>query len=132
MSWENVSVIREVIEAWNAGDMTRVRELYDPDAIVRTPPEVPEAGPHVGRDAVMRFFGQLREAVDARDSFDLVSDSFAVSDRVLVRVAWKGTGSGPAINLEMTLLYTVRRGHVFELEYFLDHAEALEAVGLRE
>jgi hypothetical protein len=32
--------------------------------------------------------------------------------------------------LEWTVLYTLRRDKVVLLEYFQDHAEALEAVGL--
>jgi predicted lipid-binding transport protein (Tim44 family) len=33
MSQENVEVVRTAFEAWNAGDMDALRELYDPDAI---------------------------------------------------------------------------------------------------
>jgi hypothetical protein len=32
--------------------------------------------------------------------------------------------------LEVTAVYTLRRGKFFLVEYFRDHAEALEAVGL--
>ena len=128
----NVAVIRDVIEAWNRGDMERVYELYDPDAIVRTPPEALEVGPFFGRDAVMDWMRQLRDTVDGTDFFELTSDFRAIADRVVVRVAWKGEGYGPAMSMEMTLLYMVREGRVLELEYFSDHAEALEAVGLSE
>jgi hypothetical protein len=34
--------------------------------------------------------------------------------------------------MEWTLIYTVRRGLVFGLEFFWDHDEALEAAGLSE
>jgi hypothetical protein len=34
--------------------------------------------------------------------------------------------------MELTFVYTVRRGLVLGLEIFRDHAEALEAAGLRE
>jgi hypothetical protein len=34
--------------------------------------------------------------------------------------------------LELTGVHTVRRGRVVLLEYFWNHAEALEAVGLSE
>jgi ketosteroid isomerase-like protein len=33
MSRENVEIVRAAYEAWNAGDMGALRELYDPDAI---------------------------------------------------------------------------------------------------
>jgi ketosteroid isomerase-like protein len=131
MSRENVAVIRKGIEAWNSGDMDGVREMYDPGAIVRAPADVPEAGPHVGREAVMRWFGQLREALDS-DRLEVLGPVLAQGDRVVVRFAWKGLGRGPEMNLEMTIVYTLRRGRVLEQEYFWDHEEALEAGGLRE
>ena len=34
--------------------------------------------------------------------------------------------------MEWTAAYTVRKGKIFLLEFFWDHAEALEAVGLSE
>ena len=131
MSRENVEVIRELIDAWNDGDMHRVRDLYDPDAIARPPANVPEPGPYIGRDAIMREFNRIREAFDG-DAFEVLGDPVATADRVLVRTLWKGAGRGPEVDVEMTLLYTVRRERVFELEYFWNYDEALEAVGLRE
>ena len=35
-------------------------------------------------------------------------------------------------NMEMTSVYTVRKGRIVYQEFFWDHAEALEAVGLSE
>lgn len=55
MPQQNVEVAREAIEAWNAGDMGRLRELYDPDAVMRyAVSDWPEPGPFLGRDAIMR------------------------------------------------------------------------------
>jgi hypothetical protein len=61
MSQENVEVVRRAFAAWNAGDMDAFRELHDPDVILQTVQEWPEPGPHVGREAVMRFIEQLRD-----------------------------------------------------------------------
>ena len=33
---------------------------------------------------------------------------------------------------EQTVVFTLRKGKIFLLEYFWDHAEALEAVGLSD
>ena len=35
MSQENVEIVRAAYEAWNSGDMDAVRELYDPDVVMR-------------------------------------------------------------------------------------------------
>jgi ketosteroid isomerase-like protein len=131
MSQENVEIMRATFEAWNAGDMNALRELYDPDVSLRMPEGWPEPGPYVGREAVMRQWKQQREAFDA-DTAVPISDFIDGADRVAVRVIWRGTGRGPESNMEVTQVITVRKGRVFLLEHFWDHAEALEAAGLSE
>jgi ketosteroid isomerase-like protein len=131
MSQENVEVVKASFEAWNAGDMGALRELYHPDAIARPPEGWPEPGPFVGREAVMRQFEQLRQTF-AADTWEWISDFINAADSVAVRVIWRGAGSGPDANLEMTDVFVVRKGKIFGLDCFWDHAEALEAVGLRE
>ncbi len=111
--------------------MDAFRELYDPDVIVRTPEGWPEPGPFVGREAVMRQFEQQRETWDA-DALEPISDFIDAADRVVVRFIWRGAGHGPEANMEMTAVYTVRKGRIFCLEFFWDHAEALETLGLSE
>jgi ketosteroid isomerase-like protein len=34
--------------------------------------------------------------------------------------------------MEFTILYTVRKGRILGIEFFWDHAEALETLGLSE
>lgn len=131
MSQENVEVIRGAIEAWNAGDMDRLAELYDPDAIVRGPADWPERGPALGRDAIIRGWSEMRDLWEI-DSMGLLSDFLTAGDRVIVRVDWRGAGRGLETNMGLTFVYTVRRGRILELEIFRDHDEALEAVGLSE
>jgi ketosteroid isomerase-like protein len=131
MSQENVEVVRAVFAAWNAGDMDALREMYDPDVIMRLPEGFTEPGPYVGREAFMRQFEQMRETWDA-DALELISDFIDAADRVAVRFIWRGAGRGPEFNMEITGVYTVRKGRILVAEYFLDHAEALEAVGLSE
>ena len=112
MSQENVEIVRAAFEAWNAGDMDALRELYDPDVIVRTPEGWPEPGPFVGREAVMRQFEQLRETWDA-DTLEPISDFIDAGDRVVVRFIWRGAGHGPESNMELTDVFTVRKGRIF-------------------
>jgi ketosteroid isomerase-like protein len=130
MSQENVEIVRAMFEAYSAGDMDAFRELHDPDVIGRMPEGWPEPG-FVGREAVMRQFEQLRETFDAT-SVRPISDFIDAGDRVVVRLAYHGEGHGPEMNFEMTQVITVRNGKILYREYFWDHAEALEAVGLSE
>jgi SnoaL-like domain len=109
--------------------MDAVRELHDPSVIVRYPEGWPEPGPFVGREAVMRQWKQQRETWDA-DTFVPISEFIDAGERVFVRFIWRGAGHGPEANIELTTVNTVRKGKIFYVELFWDHAEALEAVGL--
>jgi ketosteroid isomerase-like protein len=126
---EDVEVLRAAFEAWNAGDMAALSEMYDPDIIWRPQENWPEPGPYIGRDAVMRQLSQMRETWDA-DTLDLISDLIDVGERVAVRLIWRGAGHGPEANIEVTGVYRVRNGRIVSVEFFWDHAEALKAAGL--
>ena len=130
MSEENVEVVKAAFDAWNAGDMDRLRDIYDPNIVLHMLRDWPEPGPYVGREAVMRQWEQIRETWDA----DFVEPiSFVdVGDRVVVRQIWRGIGRGPNANIDLTIIVTLRQRRIASLEYFWDHAEALKAVGLEE
>src|SRR5215216_488207 len=131
MSRENVEVVRACYEALNVGDMDAARGLFAPDIVMRMPEDWPEPGPFVGRDAVMRQLERMGETWDAA-ALVPISDFIDVADRVVVRFIWRGTGHGPESNMEVSGIYSLRNGRIFGGEHFWDHAEALEAVGLRE
>ena len=61
-----------------------------------------------------------------------ISAFIDIADHVVVRYLWRGMGEGPDSNIELTALYTVRKGKILYQEFFWDHAEALEAAGLSE
>ena len=131
MSQENVDVVRASIEAWNSGDMDAFGELHDPEVIVRSVEGWPEPGPYVGREAFIRQFKRQREAFEG-DTIEVIGDFIEAADRVVARLIWRGRGHGPESRMELTCLYTIRKGRIFYREYFWDHAEALEAAGLSE
>jgi ketosteroid isomerase-like protein len=131
MSQENVEIAKAFFEVWNAADMDAFRQLYDPDVIVRTVKDWPEPGPYVGREAAMRFHEQLRDTWDV-NTLVPISDFIDAGDRVAVRYIWRGAGHGPDLNMELTLVLTMRKRRVVFQEFFWDHAEALEAAGLSE
>jgi ketosteroid isomerase-like protein len=89
----------------------------------------PEPGPYYGRESAMRQFEQLNDTWDA-DIADPISDFIDAADRVVVRFLWRGAGRGPEANMDLTTVFTVRKGKIRGLEFFWDHAEALETLGL--
>ena len=131
MSQENVEEVRAGFEAWNAGDMGAFGEQYDPHVVLRYADGWPEGlEPIMGREAVMRQWVQQREAFDA-DTIELI-EVIDLGDRVAVRFIWRAVGSGPDLNIEVTSVSTARKGKTIFVEFFWDHAEALEALGLSE
>jgi ketosteroid isomerase-like protein len=84
----------------------------------------------VGRDAAIHSFEQIMEPWG---SGRLEPLSFIdAGDRVVVRHLWHGGGQGPDPGLEFTTVATHRQGKVVLLEYFWDHAQALETLGLAD
>jgi ketosteroid isomerase-like protein len=77
----------------------------------------------------MRQLEQNRETWDT-DTFEPTSDFIDGADRVVVRMIWHGAGLGPDPQMEFTHVFTVRKGKIVFIEYFWDHAEALETLGL--
>jgi ketosteroid isomerase-like protein len=131
MSQENVEIVKALFAAWNAGDMEKYKTLLHPSIIVHAPVDWPEPGPFVGREAVMAQFAWQRDTVDF-DAAELVGDFIDAGDRVVVRFRWQGVGRGPDVAMEFTGVYTVRKGKNTAQEFFWDHAEALETLGLKE
>ena len=131
MSQENVEIVRASFDAWNAGDMDAYRDLYDAHAVLRTPEGWPEPGPYFGREAVIRELGHMRSAW-ATNSAEVIGDFIDVADRVAVRSILHGVGQGPKADLELTTLFTVRKGKILALEVFWHHAEVLHFLGLEE
>ena len=131
MSQENIDLVRRMTDVWNTGDADAWSEFLAPDVIWRVMPDWPEQGPFIGRDAVLRQIRQLRAIWDS-DTIVPVSDVISAGDKVLLRFIWRGVGSGPESNMEMTCIYTVRKDAIVGFEFFWNHADALAAVGLEE
>jgi ketosteroid isomerase-like protein len=131
VSQENVEVVQAFFDAYNARDMDAVSALHDSKVIWAAFEGWPEAETLVGRDACMRQWERQREPFEV-DTVEPTTDFIAAGDRVVVRIAWSATGQGPDLSLELTCVYTVRKGKIFMMENFWDHAEALKAVGLSE
>lgn len=131
MSQENVELARAMFAAWNEHRVDdALRDLHDPNvAILRFVEGWPEPGPLVGREAVMAFYEEMGAGGYTADP---ISDFIEVGGAVVVRFVWHTTSQGQDVAMEVTSIYTMRRGKVSAIEFFRDHADALEAMGLAE
>jgi ketosteroid isomerase-like protein len=131
MPQESVEIVRENFDSWNEGRIDDFRDLFDPDvAITRFIDEWPEPGPVVGRDAVMAFYEGLRPWDDT--TAEPIGEFLESGDRVAVRIRWRASAQGQEVSMDVTAVYTLRSSRISAVEFFRDHAEALEAVGLSE
>jgi ketosteroid isomerase-like protein len=133
MSRANVEIVRAGMEAWNARDMDALRETYAEDVVTWPPTGWPEAGPFMGRDTVIGQWERMRDSWDD-DEVEMLVDYIDASDRVAVRMVWRERGHGPGAEAEAeaTGIFTIRNGKIRVAEFYWDHAEALETLGLSE
>jgi ketosteroid isomerase-like protein len=131
MSQENVEIVRAGFEIWNAQDMDAFRDLLHSDVVLRNPEGWPEPGPFVGREAVMDQLEQSRAIWD-HDELEPIGEFIEAGGCVFIRDVWHGRGRSPDADMEFTHVFTMRKGLISFVEIYWDHAEALEAVGLRE
>jgi ketosteroid isomerase-like protein len=128
MSEENIEIVRQAVEAFNARDRDRLLGLMDPEIEFRS---VFERKTYRGLAEMVQY----REDLDATlEEFHSEDDRFldAGQDRVvyLYRVVGRGTGSGVPVSRENAILWRLRNGKLLKGEVYLDQGEALEAAGL--
>jgi ketosteroid isomerase-like protein len=131
MSQENVEAYRRAIAAIAHGDVDELAQGWDAGVVVRTDPSWPD-GPFYGADAARRLNEDVIATLGpAQLEIEELTDA---GDRVIARlhVRYRGAHSGVEGDRRLTQIATYRDRKLILLEYFLDHAEALEAVGLRE
>jgi len=130
MSQQNVEIVRGGMRAWTERDMDGLREAYAEDVVTWPPAGWAETGPFIGRDTVIGQWERMRDLWD-EDDVELLTEYVDSADRVAVHMTWRDReGSEP--DSEATGIFTIRDGKIRIAEFFWDHAEALEAMGLSE
>jgi ketosteroid isomerase-like protein len=131
MSQENVEAYRQGFAAVARGDAEAAAQGYDAGVVLRTDPIWP-GGPFYGADAVRSFNEDLIATLGPVHF--VIEELTDAGDRVIARlhVRYQGTQSGAEGDLRFTHVATYRDGKVILMENFLDHAQALQALGLRE
>jgi ketosteroid isomerase-like protein len=133
MSRENVEVVRSAIETRNAGGDAYLDFIAEDVDIHPDVSRFPEAEPFRGREQFSRFVADADQSWEGRARQE-IKEIFPVADRVVARTAWGGMGRASGIDLrsDLTMICTVKDRRIVKIEYFFDHAKALEAAGLGE
>jgi ketosteroid isomerase-like protein len=134
MSQENVEIVRRTMKAYMVGDREAFYDFMAEDIEIR--PDVsrwPEAQPFRGLEEFRQFNAEIDQDWEGGARAE-IKEIFPVGDRVVARTAWGGRGRASGIDLRSNLtgIFAVQDGRIVKIEYFFDHAQALEAAGLSE
>ena len=140
MSRENVELVESAYGLIRPGLQTApdqvdrlFRDHLDAQFEVHLPPDYPEGEPVFrGREGMTQFIAMLR---DTWSDWRFQPEQFLdAGDRVVVsgRILAKGGASGVRIEVKTTHVWTIPAGRATSMQVYRDHAEALEAVRLRQ
>ncbi|HET8878536.1 MAG TPA: nuclear transport factor 2 family protein [Arthrobacter sp.] len=123
-SQENVELVRRGYEAFNAGDMATLREMFAEDAVWHVAGSGVLSGTKQGRDAVLAYFGELGERTQGHFQAQ-VQDIVGGEDHTVAIQQTKGEGNGKTLDVGTVIAFVVRDGKIAEArEYFEDSAKA--------
>jgi ketosteroid isomerase-like protein len=134
MNDDPVEVIRELCDALNANDDTeRMSRMTHPDVVqYGTRGGIDQGRVVRGRDAVQRYWGEIREAWE---SLRFEPEQLIERDDVVVAF-WRETARSRHSDLEVesqtATVFRLRDGMIVEIRGYLDRDEALRAAGVAE
>jgi ketosteroid isomerase-like protein len=133
MSRENIGVILRLYEAFSRGDFDGAVQCLHRDFELYAAITGPDWRRHYrGRDGAREFFVAITEVWETVN-VELKETIEAPDDQIVAVEHWRQVGrDGIEIEFEATDVYAFRDGLIVRVDGFRDHAEALEAVGLRE
>jgi ketosteroid isomerase-like protein len=134
MSEEDAATIRRAYEVWNeSGPAAVTEQFYAEDAVYREGPGWPGAGVFEGRAAAL---ARMQALVDLVGPMEVrVEELIDVGDGRFVactRMVGESAASDPPYTQSFAVVHRMRDGLIVEADYYLDRAQALQAVGLEE
>ncbi len=130
---QNVEVVRQVVEAYQRGDLEGIFAVAHEDFEIFLPQNLPNSGRYVGRDAFLTWMGQW---LDAWEDFTVeITELEPTGDRhVIAKVRQSGRGKGSGIPVEMDIAYMweVRDGRFAVMHLYPSREEALRVAEARE
>jgi len=133
MSQEDADRIRRAYEVWNeSGPAAVTEQFWAEDAVYREGPGWPNAGVYTGRAAAL---ARMRALIDLAGPIEVRLDELVeVGDGRFVactRLVGEGASDAPYTQ-SFAVVHRMRDGLIVEADYYLDRAQALEAVGVSE
>jgi ketosteroid isomerase-like protein len=128
MSRENVELVREMYEAYVAGDGARALDYFHPEGQVDFTQRM-DVGVATGRQEIGEVVGSWLASWD--EYSEEIEEIRDLEDRVLVVVTQRGRGKGSGVEVSSraAFLIEVRDGMIARMAGYLDLDSALAAAG---
>jgi ketosteroid isomerase-like protein len=111
-------VMAAYLDAWSRGDPEAAFALYADDVVMRLPGRSPEAGTHVGREAVMSCIRSLLGRLDGLDVEVKAIESAYGTTRAFILVRERGRRGDAVLDIRRVNSYRVLDGRIVEIEIF--------------
>jgi len=118
---ENAEIIRRGYQAFNAGDVNTLMELFDENASWQTPGRSSAAGDRKGREAVFAQFG--RYGGETNGTFKAELKQLAADDdgRVVGFHHNSGERNGKRLDTDCCIIFELKDGRIISgTEHFFD------------
>jgi ketosteroid isomerase-like protein len=134
MSQKDADRIRRAYEVWNeSGPAAVTEQFWAEDAVYREAPGWPDARVYEGRDAAL---AQMRALIDLVGPIEVRLDELIELDDgrfvACTRIVGPDEASDAPYTRSFAVVHRLRDGLIVEADYYLDRAQALQAVGLSE
>ena len=124
---KNVETVRRGYQAFNAGDLKALAELFDEKASWHSPGRSALAGSFKGRDAVFAHFGRLAQATNGTFRANFQHACADEEGRVIAMHRCTATRDGEDLEVDCCLVFEFRNGRIISGTEFVHDYPAWEA-----
>jgi ketosteroid isomerase-like protein len=125
MGHPNEDLVRSGYDAFAAGDMDTLRQVFAPDAVWHTPGRSVLAGDHRGIDAILGFFAQTMELTAGTFRAEL-HDVVAGDQHGVGLHLSRGERQGRTLEDRSVLVFHVRDGKATEVWQYVEDQDAFD------
>jgi len=127
---DDLATAREMIDAWNNGNVGRLIEFWHEDGVWEDLPDVPDRSVIKGRTAIE---DHLREVIELLGEMQIsIEEIEMVGDEVLIDTKFHVSGSASGISLDTPMYHVVQFEDSLVRRYrsFSERAQAVAAATL--
>ena len=118
---ENVAIMRRAYEAFNAGDINTLTELFDESAVWHLPGRSSMATDYQGRDATLAYFGRIGEETGGTFRAELEDLTADDDDRVVGIHRSTAERNGKHLDVGDCIVFQLKDGRITDgREHFED------------